>query len=269
MNDSNNNIFVGWQNGFEKTKILQGDCLEHMEQMKKGVIKLIVTSPPYYNAREYSQWKTYQDYLNFMGLFFDKAYDVLDEGRILAINTSAIIVPRKKRSERSQRYNIPADLHALSKKFWFVEELIWAKPEGAACGRNRRFTEDKHPLQWKTNPNTERIYIYQKPTKQLNDKIIRSYPNEDVCLNIENGEIWNINPKKSKKHTAPFPNEIPNRLIQLYSWKGDIVYDPFGGEGTTADECEKLGRSCVISELNINYYEVIKEGREKNIIVGK
>lgn len=177
MNDSNNNIFVGWQNGFEKTKILQGDCLQHMEQMDKGVIKLIITSPPYYNAREY--------------------------------------------------------------------------------------------IQWKTNPNTERIYLYQKPTKHLNDKIISRYQNEDVCLNIENGEIWYINPKKSKKHTAPFPNEIPNRLIQLYSWKGDIVYDPFGGEGTTADECEKLGRNCVISELNTNYCEVIKEGRKKNIIVDK
>lgn len=76
MNETHNNIFLNWQNNFEKTKVLYGNCLEHMDKMKRGVVNLIITSPPYFNAREYSQWKTYQDYLNFMSIFFDKAYDV-------------------------------------------------------------------------------------------------------------------------------------------------------------------------------------------------
>ena len=65
--------------------------------------------------------------------------------------------------------------------------------------------------------------------------------------------------KRSKQHPAPFPNEIPNRLIQLYTWEEDTVYDPFGGEGTTALESMRLNRKAIISESNQGILQRDKE----------
>lgn len=240
------------------TEVINGDCLDIMRAMPSNSVNLIVTSPPYFNAKDYSQWKSYADYLAFMEQVFIEAFRVLSPGRMMCINSSSVIVAREKRSARSQRFNIPADLHGLCKGFWFVEEIIWQKPEGAATGRNRRFTVDRNPLMWKANPDTERIGIYQKPIAKLNDAIIRSYQKHRVELNIRNGEVWKINPKSSKHHPAPFPNEIPSRLIQLYTWPNDLVLDPFGGEGTTAMEAERHGRRCIIIEKDAGYYKRIK-----------
>ena len=238
--------------------LMLGDCLERMKEIPDGSVDLIITSPPYFNARAYSSYATYKEYLVFIGEVVENAYRILKEGRFFCINTSAVIDARLSRSERSKRYNIPADVHALMANYWFVEELVWVKPIGAGCGRNRGFNVHRHPIQWKATPHTERIGVYQKPTKKLNDHIIREYERHTVN-GAPDGEVWEISPSRSKTHTAVFPLKIPENLINLYSWPNDVVLDCFMGSGTTGLAAKNLNRKFIGIEKDAGYFEIAKQ----------
>lgn len=240
------------------------DCLEFLGLLPDESIDLIVTSPPYYNAREYAQWASYDDYLADCGLWLRECVRVLKQGRMMCINASSVIEARASRSERSKRYNIPADLHGLCRGLWFAEEIVWEKPEGAAVNRNQRFHVDRHPMQWRANANTERILIYQKPTDKLNDHIIRQQdPAHRLTGDYDRSEIWKMNPERNKEHPAPFPVELPRRLIRYYSWPGETVLDPFCGSGTTAEACILEDRNYLCCDRETKYIEQTKRRIEE------
>jgi DNA modification methylase len=241
-------------------KLIQEDCLK--VNLESDSIDLIITSPPYFNAKEYSQFKTYDDYFGFNSAWINLYFDKLKPGRMFCVVCSAVVQPRISRNNRSQRFNIPGDLHSIFReKYWFQEDIIWEKPEGAAKGRDRRFHLDGHPLQWRTNPNTEHILVYQKPCNFLNDKIINSYKHlkYEVKNKYERGEIWKINPETVVDHPAPFPLEIPFRLIQYYSWPNDVILDIFAGSGTTGIAAKRLDRKFILIENNSQYTKLIEE----------
>lgn len=240
-------------------EIWQGDCLNLIEKIPDNHIHLIITSPPYFNAKKYSHWSDYQSYLNWCQQWIDKRFRILQKGRILCINTSSVIEARTNRNSRSRRYNIPADIYALCKNFWFCEELIWEKPEGAATNRNQRFSLDRHPLQWRANPTTERILVMQKPINCLNDKIIKSNQPYRIEGKFDRGEVWRINPITKSQHPAPFPLDIPEKLIKYYSWPNDLVFDPFAGSGTTLVSAKNLNRQFIGIENEKEYYDICLE----------
>jgi len=238
-----------------------GDCLEVMKQIPDKTIDLIITSPPYFNAREYSHWLTYENYLDWCNLWIKETNRILVDGGILAVNSSAVITARNKRSERSIRHNIPADLYAIcsNSNYWFVEELIWEKPEGAVINRNQRFSLDRHPMQWKANPTTEKILIVQKKTTKLNDEIIKNKDTSQRILgDFDRGEIFRFNPETKSNHPAPFPIDIPNIILKYYTWTNDVVLDPFMGSGTTGFACKNLNRHFIGIEQDANYFEIAK-----------
>ena len=82
----------------ENIKLLLGDSLELLDGIENDSVDLVFTSPPYYNAREYSSWETYSDYLSFMKRMIEKIYRVLNPDGFFVLNTSPVIVPREKRS---------------------------------------------------------------------------------------------------------------------------------------------------------------------------
>lgn len=230
--------------------------------------QLIVTSPPYFNARHYSHWPTYAAYLTEMSEAVRAMAMVIREGRMLCLNVSSVIEARLSRSTRSRRFNLPADFSAIlnSLGFWFQEELIWEKPEGAAINRSQRFSLDRHPMQWRANPTTERILIYQRPTPQLNDHIIRAYEGRDRVSEYERGEVWRLNAVTNSEHPAPFPIEIPRRLVSYYSWTGDVVLDPFMGSGTTLIAARQLGRKAIGIEINEKYCEIAAKRMSQEVL---
>ena len=250
--------------------LLHGDCLELLDDLPAGGIDLVFTSPPYFNARpEYSSWDSYESYLSFMGLVLEKSYRVLAEGRFFVMNISPVLVAREKRSESSRRYAVPFDMHRLlcEAGFEFIDDIIWLKPEGAgwASGRGRRFSADRTPLQYKTVPVTEYVLVYRKATDKLIDWNIRNH--HDLGLvegskirgDYEITNVWEIQPETHSEHPAPFPVGLSDRVIRYYSFKDDVVLDPFGGSGTTGVSAMRLGRRYILMEKSGEYVEMARK----------
>ena len=114
-----------------KNVIVNADVLEVLKFVPEESIHLTFTSPPYYNARDYSIYASYEAYLKFLEEVFLETFRITKEGRFLIVNTSPVIVPRISRAHSSKRYSIPFVLHyILSKMGWeLIDDIIWMKLE--------------------------------------------------------------------------------------------------------------------------------------------
>ena len=247
-----------------------GDCEEILQDLPAESVHLVFTSPPYYNARpEYTDYITYEEYLLKLRKVIQNAHRVLAEGRFFIINISPVLVRRANRNEASRRIAVPFDVHRLfiEEEYDFIDDIIWEKPEGAgwATGRGRRFAADRNPLQYKPVPVTEYILVYRKQTPKLIDWNIRSQSERELVKasrigdDYERTNIWRIQPAYDKRHPAIFPLELAEKVISYYSFKGDVVLDPFAGIGTVGKAAVKLGRRFVLIEQDENYINVIRD----------
>lgn len=245
-----------------------GDSEELLSEVPKESVELVFTSPPYFNARpEYADYIDYEDYLDKMRRIIRQCHRVLNEGRFFVMNVSHVLIRRTKRSESSKRIAVPFDMHRIfiEEGFHFIDDILWVKPSGAgwATGRGRRFAADRNPLQYKAVPVTEYVLVYRKNTDKLIDWHIRKHPNPELVEKskvkdgYEQTNLWNIHPAHSKDHPAIFPQELAEKVIEYYSFKEDVVLDPFAGIGTTGKAAIKLGRRFVLFELSEEYMKKI------------
>jgi len=252
-----------------RNTIALGDCAEILQDLPAGSVDLVFTSPPYYNARpEYMDYSTYEEYLLKMRKVIRNAHRVLSEGRFFVMNVAPVLIRRANRSEASQRIAVPFDVHRLfvEEGYDFVDDIIWEKPEGAgwATGRGRRFAADRNPLQYKPVPVTEYILVYRKHTSKLIDWNIRAHPEPELVKasrisdGYERTNIWRIKPAYDTRHPAIFPVELAERVIAYYSFKADVVLDPFAGIGTVGKAAVKLGRRFVLIEHDAGYVDTIR-----------
>lgn len=156
---------------FLKNVVVNGDVLEVLKYVPNESVHLTFTSPPYYNARDYSIYPSYQAYLEFLEEVFKETHRITKEGRFLIVNTSPIIIPRVSRSYSSKRYPIPFDLHPyLVKNGWeFIDDIIWQKPDYSVKNRIGGFIQHRKPLMYKPNVVTEYLMVYRKETTKLID----------------------------------------------------------------------------------------------------
>lgn len=263
-----------YQVSIQRNTIALGDVELVLQEMAANSVDLIFTSPPYYNARpEYSDYITYEEYLLKLRKVIQNCHRVLNEGRFFIMNISPVLIRRASRSEASKRIAVPFDVHRLfvEEGFDFIDDIHWVKPEGAgwATGRGRRFAADRTPLQYKPVPVTEYVLVYRKHTDKLIDWNIRAYPNKDVVRgskiqdDYDKTNIWKISPSYNKRHPAIFPLELAERVIKYYSFKTDVVLDPFAGIGTVGKAAIKLDRRFVLVEINPKYVAVIKNEAKK------
>ena len=250
---------------FLKNVIVLGDVRKTLSLTPNESFHLTFTSPPYYNARDYSIYKSYKEYLSFLEDVFLLTHQKTKEGRFLIVNTSPIILPRVSRQHSSKRYPIPFDLHhCLMKMGWeFVDDIIWEKPESSVKNRNAGFLQHRKPLAYKPNPVTEYLMVYRKKTDRLLDWNIRQYDaltvrNSKVKDSYETSNIWKIDPTYDKVHSAVFPLKLCQRVIDYYSFRGDLVFDPFAGSGTFGRMAKKLDRYFFLAEKEIKYFNYMK-----------
>jgi DNA modification methylase len=250
---------------FLKDTVVNADVLKALKFVPDESVHLTFTSPPYYNARDYSIYPSYQAYLEFLEEVFKETHRITKEGRFLIVNTSPIIIPRVSRSHSSKRYGIPFDLHPyLVKNGWeFIDDIVWLKPEASVKNRIGGFMQHRKPLGYKPNCVTEYLMVYRKSTEKLLDWNIRNYDHKTVLESkvgdgYENTNVWKIDPCFDKVHSAIFPVELCKRVIQYYSYKGDLVFDPFGGSGTVGKTAKALDRLFFLTEQEPKYFEYMQ-----------
>ena len=258
---------------FLKNVVVNADVLEALKSVPDESVHLTFTSPPYYNARDYSIYPSYQAYLEFLEKVFIETHRITKEGRFLIVNTSPIIIPRVSRSHSSKRYGIPFDLHPyLVKNGWeFIDDIVWLKPEASVKNRVGGFMQHRKPLGYKPNSVTEYLMVYRKSTEKLLDWNIRSYDyktveESKVADGYETTNVWKIDPCFDKVHSAIFPVELCKRVIQYYSYKGDLVFDPFGGSGTMGRTAKALDRFFFLTEQEPKYFEYMKSKQKSQSI---
>jgi DNA modification methylase len=254
-----------------KNTVVLGDVRETLKLIPDESFHLTFTSPPYYNARDYSIYPSYKAYLKFLEEVFKLTYNKTKEGRFLIVNTSPVIVPRISRQHSSKRYPIPFDIHHfLMEMGWeFIDDIIWVKPEASVKNRNAGFLQHRKPLAYKPNARTEYLMVYRKQTDKLIDWNIRQYDWETVKESkvkdgYETSNVWEIDPKFDKVHSAVFPVELCKRVIEYYSFKGDLVFDPFAGSGTFGRTAKYLNRYFFLTEQEPKYFEYMKSFLKKN-----
>ena len=267
---SNNKIEVNSQHhcdsfDYLKNVVVNSDVREVLKLVPDESIHLTFTSPPYYNARDYSIYPSYKAYLKFLEEVFLETYRITKEGRFLVLNTSPIIIPRISRAHSSKRYPIPFDIHHyLTEMGWeFIDDIIWMKPEYSVKNRVGGFQQHRKPLAYKPNSITEYLMVYRKGTDKLLDWNIHQYNNNiieksKVLDGFETTNVWKIDPKFDKIHSAVFPFELCKRVIEYYSYKNDLIFDPFGGSGTLGRAANILGRFYFLTEQETKYFNYMQ-----------
>ena len=112
--------------------------------------------------------------------------------------------------------------------------------------------------------------VYRKSTEKLLDWNIKQYDKETidgskVYDSYESTNVWKIDPCFNKVHSAVFPAELCKRVIQYYSYKGDLVFDPFGGSGTVGKTAQKMGRYYLLTEKDETYFNHMKSNQSKEM----
>ncbi|MBR1485683.1 MAG: site-specific DNA-methyltransferase, partial [Synergistaceae bacterium] len=239
-----------------------GDSSETLKEIPENSIQLAFTSPPYYNAREYSNYKSYSEYLLKMKDIFIACNRVLEEGRFFIVNVSPVITKRAGREFESIRYPIHYDFHKIliESGFYFIDEIIWIKPEPSVPDRVSGYKQTRKPLSYKPNCITESIMVYRKNCSFLLDKNMKRYSDYEKIENeeIDTSNCWYIAPKYDKNHPAVFPEELCRRILKYYSFENDVVLDPFAGSGTLGRVARKMNRIPVMCEINNDYVEIIE-----------
>lgn len=257
---------------FLQNVVVNSDVRQALALIPDGSFHLTLTSPPYYNARCYSNYPSYRDYLDLLTQAFQLIYDKTKEGRFLVVNTSPVIIPRANRQNASKRMPIPFDTHNLlcSIGWEFIDDIIWVKPEGSVKNRVFEFSKHRKPLAYKPNCTTEYIMIYRKKTTKLIDWNIRQYSEETVedsrvKDDFDRTNVWRMNTARCRVHPAVFPVELCRRIIAYYSYKGDLVFDPFAGIGTVGKTADKMGRFFFLTEQNPVYFNHMRTHIKPNI----
>lgn len=248
--------------------IVLGDARCVLREYHSETVDLVITSPPYFNAKpECVEYTTYEEYLELLKDVFVQCHRLLREGRFMIVNASPILIRRAKRSHSSRRIPVPFHINGIMEnvEFDFIDDIIWVKPSGAGwnTGRGRRFAADRNPLQYKPVPVTEYFLVYRKHTSKLIDWNIRSHPDQEAvqASRIPDGydvtNVWHSSPSHHPNHPAVFPESIIRKLIRYYSFKDDIILDPFAGIGTVGKAAIAEARDFFLIDNNEEYHKIM------------
>ncbi len=242
---------------------IHGDALKMGCEIPDGSVALVVTSPPYFAGKEYELALgqghvpgSYLDYLAMLEGVFRRCSQKLEPGGRIAVNV-ANLGRRPYRSLSADVTRILQDDLGLLLR----GEVIWLKGRGqsGSCAWGT-FRSASNPV---LRDTTERIIIASKGrfdrAKNQQQRADHKLPHQDSLSNDEFLEatldVWDIPPESAKRvgHPAPFPVTLPQRVIELYTYRGDLVLDPFLGSGSTAVAAVRTGRRCAGYDTDARY----------------
>jgi len=224
---------------------------ESMGQLPDGTVALMVTSPPYNVGKDYDDDLSLEEYLGLLERVFTETYRVLEAGGRVAINVAN--VGRKPYLPLNQ--HVAAMLSDIG--YLLRGEIIWKKAKSA--GGSTAWGS------WQSAKNPTLRDVHEYVIVACKESFHRQRKGDDTITREDfldaTVSIWDIRPESARRlgHPAPFPIELPRRLIELYTFDGDLVLDPFLGAGTTAMAARDAGRHYVGYEINKDYVNLALE----------
>ena len=229
-------------------------------------IRLIITSPPYFNAKDYDHQdqiglnsNSYAKYISSMNPVWRECFRVLKPNGKLCINSPILPMDKQTMSTHHNRdyLNINNDIEnniLNTTEFFRYDLIIWDK----GSTDQLMMGSYPHPPNFYGLNTIEFINIFVKDGKP--EKIDNKTKNKSKLSKDEwrkyISSIWKFPPEHDRAHPAPFPVELPFRLIKLFSFTNDIILDPFMGSGTTALAAKMVERHFLGYELNKNYIKL-------------
>jgi DNA modification methylase len=249
-------------------KIISGDS-RVMTELPDQSIHLVITSPPYWQLKDYGDEKqlgfhnSYEDYINNLNLVWSECFRVLHKGCRLCIN----IGDQFARSVYYGRYKvIPIRTEIIkfceSLGMDYMGAIIWQKVTTTnTTGGATIMGSFPYPRNGILKIDYEFILIFKKlgnaPKVSKEIKELSKLTTEE--WNTYFSGHWNFTGEKQDKHLAMFPEELPRRLIRMFSFVGNTVLDPFLGSGTTSLAARNLDRNSVGYEINPEFVPIIKQ----------
>jgi site-specific DNA-methyltransferase (adenine-specific) len=249
-------------------KIIIGDS-RWMKEIPNELVHLIITSPPYWQLKDYGNGKqigfndTYEEYINNLNLVWNECHRILHEGCRLCIN----IGDQFARSVYYGRYKVIPIRTEIIKfcenvGFDYMGAIIWQKVTTChTTGGATIMGSYPYPRSGILKLDYEFILIFKKygnppgVSKEIKEQ---SKLTQEEWNQYFTGH-WNFPGEKQDKHLAMFPEELPRRLIKMFSFVGDTVLDPFLGSGTTSLLSKNLNRNSIGYEINEDFLPTIKE----------
>ena len=250
-----------------KHRIIFGDS-RSLNEIKDKSVQLIITSPPYWQLKDYGTEDqigfndSYEEYINNLNLVWQECYRVLSDGCRMCIN----IGDQFARSVYYGRYKvIPIRTEIIrfceSLGMDYMGAIIWQKATTMnTSGGGAIMGSFPYPRNGILKMDYEFILLFKKlgnapkPTKEQKER--------SVITKEEWGQYfsshWNFNGVKQFEHIAMFPEELPKRLIKMFSFAGETVFDPFAGSGTTSLAAKHLGRNSIGYEINRSFATIIR-----------
>lgn len=249
-------------------RIIFDDC-RLMSGIENDSIHLIVTSPPYWNIKDYNhpqqigRHQSYGEYIQDLESVLKECYRVLHPGCRMALN----IGDQYLRATEHGRYRvqpIPADLIGKARQigFDFMGNIIWNKVSTTkTTGGGSWMGSIYYPRDGQVTYEHEYIIILKKTGKS--PKATKEQKEKSKLTKSQRSEwfrgVWKIAPERQNGHVAMFPIDLPRRIIKMYSLFGETVLDPFMGSGTTAVAAALEGRNSIGYELNEEFLPIIKQ----------
>jgi site-specific DNA-methyltransferase (adenine-specific) len=241
-----------------------GDATELLEEIAPNAVQLVVTSPPYWSIKDYGcpgqigVEDSYEEYLDRLAKVWEKCKKALSPGCRLAINIGEQYLRAKDFGEYSIK-PIPADLieRCIDVGFKYLGGIIWRKISttkttggcswmGSIYYPRDGYVTYEHEFVvlfkkcGKTKPSSKQLKEESRLTKEQRSRWFRG--------------IWDdIRPERQNGHMAMFPVEIPERLIRMFTFRGETVLDPFMGSGTTGVAAHRSGRNSIGMEINPSF----------------
>lgn len=219
---------------------------ENMKELPNNSIQLMITSPPYNVSKEYDDDLSLKEYLHLLENSFKETYRVLENGGRACINVANL----------GRKPYIPLSDYIskimLNIGFNMRGEIIWNKAASASPSTAwGSWMSAANPI---LRDIHEYILIFSKGDYKRERGVKINTISKEQFMEWTKS-IWTMNAQSARQigHPAPFPEELPNRLIQLYSFRGDIILDPFMGSGTTAVSAIKSERNFVGYDISQEY----------------
>jgi DNA modification methylase len=221
-----------------------------MEELPDGCVSLMVTSPPYNVGKDYDADLSLEEYLGLLRRVLTETHRVLEPGGRAAVNVANL----GRRPYLALNHHVAALFEEIG--FLLRGEIVWQKAQGAAgsCAWGS----------WRSARNPTLRDVHEYVVVASKGSFRRQRLGEDTISRQDFLEatvsVWSIAPASARRigHPAPFPVELPRRLIELYTFRGDLVLDPFMGSGSTAVAAVESGRHFVGYETEPAYLEIAR-----------